>query len=181
MKAPGNIYYIRKPRKESFHAGYRANEKTDGRNDLASVLQREAVWAEEDRWDCQKQTPAGDHGRRTKDIAECFGTLFFCALTGGLANKVSMSKSCGKRYLPAFRTPELPVPWWWTRYLRCLYLQSPFVRWVYIIRRSFSFSPSGCVRQNPQIFVPLLLFSTKLILQGRFLLSFVKLGYIIRI
>ena len=42
MKAPGNIYF-RKARKESFHAGYRANEKTDGRNDLASVLQREAV------------------------------------------------------------------------------------------------------------------------------------------
>ena len=42
MKAPGTIYF-RKARKESFHAGYRANEKTDGRNDLASVLQREAV------------------------------------------------------------------------------------------------------------------------------------------
>ena len=28
MKAPGNIYYIRKPRKESFHAGYRAKKRT---------------------------------------------------------------------------------------------------------------------------------------------------------
>ena len=45
MRVSGNIYYTRKLREESFHAGYRAGKKTGRGGNLAQLFQRQAYAA----------------------------------------------------------------------------------------------------------------------------------------